>query len=134
LDNVLVADPTAYNAGFNAVIARRVEISVTAATPTLLYYYCYNHPVMGENAVIDVTTAGPALMQTYPYKFWNDNYKKTLGSVTVFDAGSGYTLAPTVTIVGGGGNGAIAKAKISSGSVQSITVTSVGSGYITTRQ
>jgi hypothetical protein len=74
----------------------------------------------------------PALIETYPYKFWKDNYKKTIGSITVFNAGSGYTQAPTVTITGGGGTGATAVANISNGSVQSITVTNAGSGYTST--
>jgi hypothetical protein len=38
---------------------------------------------------------------TYPYKFWNDNYKKYVNSITVTNGGSGYTTAPTVTLVGG---------------------------------
>ena len=68
----------------------------------------------------------------YPWKFWIDNYKKTIGSITVFNQGSGYTQTPTVTITGGGGTGATAVAKISNGKVSSITVTNAGSGYTST--
>lgn len=69
--------------------------------------------------------------------------------INVASAGSGYTTVPSVTIVGGGGTGAVATAsgltpivyatnpvtgEITStgGSIVSITVTSVGSGYKST--
>jgi hypothetical protein len=42
-----------------------------------------------------------AKMQTYPYKFWLDNYKNTVASIDVTNSGSGYITAPTVTLVGG---------------------------------
>ena len=80
---------------------------------------------------VNITT-DTDIISTYPYSFWNNNYKKIVGSITVFDAGSGYTQAPVVTITGGGGTGATAVARISNGSVQSITVTSAGSGYTST--
>ena len=41
------------------------------------------------------------LLSTYPYRFWRDNYKKYVTSITVTKGGSGYTSVPTVTIVGG---------------------------------
>ena len=53
--------------------------------------------------------------------------------ITVTNGGSRYTVAPTVTLTGGGGSDAIARAMINEdrGVVTSITVTSGGSGYIT---
>ena len=42
-----------------------------------------------------------AILSTYPYRFWRDNYKKYVDSITVIDGGSGYITAPTVTLVGG---------------------------------
>jgi hypothetical protein len=71
-------------------------------------------------------------MTTFPYSFWNDNYKRHIGSLTVFNNGSGYTKTPTVTITGGGGTGATATANISNGQVQSLTLTNAGSGYTST--
>ena len=70
-----------------------------------------------------------SLLNTYPYKFWADNYTKYIDAVTINNAGSGYTQAPVVTIQGGGGSGATAVAKVSQGRVTSITVTNIGSGY-----
>ena len=80
-----------------------------------------------EDSVNDATR-----ITQFPWKLWNDNYKKTVGSVTLFDQGSGYTTTPTVTITGGGGSGATATAVVSDGKVKSITVTNAGSGYTTT--
>ena len=49
---------------------------------------------------VDVA-ADTAIMATYPYRFWRDNYKKYVDTITVTDGGSGYITAPTVTLVGG---------------------------------
>jgi hypothetical protein len=45
------------------------------------------------------------------------------------DAGAGYSSAPTVTLSGGGGTGATARAVIAGGSIAEIAVTNPGSGY-----
>ncbi len=37
----------------------------------------------------------------YPWQMWNDYHKKYVQSITVTSGGSGYEVAPTVTIVGG---------------------------------
>ena len=50
-------------------------------------------------------------------------------SVIVTNGGSGYTSAPTVSILGGGGSGATATATVSGGVVTGVTVTSGGTGY-----
>jgi FtsP/CotA-like multicopper oxidase with cupredoxin domain len=52
-------------------------------------------------------------------------------SISITNGGIGYTTAPTVTFVGGGGTGAAAMAAVSGGQVVGITVTSGGSGYAT---
>lgn len=52
-----------------------------------------------------------------------------VASITANLGGSGYTIAPVVTISGGGGTGASAQANISGGAVTSITMLSPGSGY-----
>jgi hypothetical protein len=49
--------------------------------------------------------------------------------VQITNSGYGYTVAPYVSIVGGGGNGATATAEIADGVVGIITITNGGSGY-----
>jgi hypothetical protein len=49
--------------------------------------------------------------------------------INVTNSGSGYTSAPTVTLIGGGGTGAQAIAAVASGHVTGIAVTSDGAHY-----
>jgi hypothetical protein len=51
---------------------------------------------------------------------------------TITDGGCGYTNAPLVKIVGGGGSGAVATATVSNGVVVRITISNAGSGYTST--
>jgi len=53
-------------------------------------------------------------------------YGNVVKNITVTNAGSGYTTAPTVTISGGGGSGATATATIAGGVVTGIIITSPG--------
>lgn len=54
----------------------------------------------------------------------------TVASIAVADAGSGYTVAPTVVITGGGGTGATATATLgANGTITGIVVTAAGTGY-----
>jgi hypothetical protein len=66
---------------------------------------------------------------TFPDKPWKDNVGFKITDIEVYDGGSGYTLPPTVTLEGGGGAGATARAFISAGRITQITVTNAGSGY-----
>jgi hypothetical protein len=57
----------------------------------------------------------------------------SIESIVLINAGAGYTVAPTITIVGGGGSGAAVTCAIetSRSGVTRFTVTSPGSGYVT---
>jgi hypothetical protein len=55
-----------------------------------------------------------------------------VSAITVGNPGGTYTVAPTVTISGGGGSGATATATISGGNVTAIAVTAGGTGYTST--
>jgi hypothetical protein len=62
----------------------------------------------------------------------NDNVNpsaKSVQSVQLINPGYGYTVAPKVRFIGGGGSGASATATIGDGIVGIVTVTNVGSGY-----
>lgn len=64
----------------------------------------------------------------------NDNVNpenKSVQSVFLVNPGFGYTIAPKVRFIGGGGSGASATAIIGDGVVGIITVTGSGSGYVT---
>jgi len=64
----------------------------------------------------------------------NDNTNpqaKSVQKVLVTNSGYGYTTAPGVRFIGGGGNGATATATLGNGVVGIITVTNFGSGYAT---
>ena len=50
-------------------------------------------------------------------------------AVIIFEGGSGYTTAPTVAFVGGGGKGATGTATVSGGAVTGVTITNGGTGY-----
>lgn len=54
---------------------------------------------------------------------------KSVQSVNLVNPGSGYTTAPGIRFIGGGGSGAAATSMISTGSIGPITVSNAGSGY-----
>jgi hypothetical protein len=58
---------------------------------------------------------------------------KSIESVILTNAGAGYTIAPSITIIGGGGTGAAATCSIetSLSGISSFVVTNNGSGYVT---
>ena len=73
---------------------------------------------------------GTDTITTYPDKHWLDNVGFKVKEITIGNPGTLYTNAPNITITGGGGSGATAKAFIKNGSISKITVTNEGSGYI----
>lgn len=58
-----------------------------------------------------------------------DPTSRYVAGINITSGGSGYTSAPTVTISGGGGTGATAKANLAGGAVASIVITNPGSGF-----
>lgn len=73
-----------------------------------------------------------ALINNSGRKYWLDNYAYQIQGLTLNFGGSGYTDAPRVKIVGGGGSGATARAVILNGAVSDLILTSPGSGYTST--
>ena len=65
----------------------------------------------------------------YPRKNWKDNHGYQITEIKIGLAGRGFTFEPIVTLVGGGGTGATAKAYLGYGKITSIKVTNPGSGY-----
>ena len=60
----------------------------------------------------------------------SDNLK-SVQEIVITNPGSGYTLAPTLQVTGGGGSGAAGTVFIGDGTVGVVTITSEGSGYTT---
>ena len=81
--------------------------------------------------VIDNTIVAENLpTDAYPRKFWKDNVGYSVSEIEIANPGTGYTLPPTISITGGGGTGAKARAFIGGGKVTKIEVTDPGTGYI----
>jgi hypothetical protein len=77
-------------------------------------------------------TADLKLIQNSNRNDWLQNYTYQIQSLNLNFGGSGYTDAPRVKIVGGGGVGATARAVILNGAVVDIILTNPGSGYTST--
>ena len=80
-----------------------------------------------DNSLVNADTN---VTNEYPRKHWYDNVGFKVTSIEISDQGSGYLSAPIVKIVGGGGEGATAKAYVSSGKISKIEVLTPGSGYL----
>ncbi len=92
--------------------------------------YPFNFEIMSVN---DITVYNDETLQTLGTKAVATASVSSgaVSAIAVGSGGTGYTVAPTVTISGGGGSSATATATISSGVVTGITVTAGGSGYTT---
>lgn len=65
------------------------------------------------------------------YDMYDDQYSDQVLGIDLISGGTGYTIAPTVTITGGGGTGATAVATVNlAGNVTGIAMTNKGSGYV----
>jgi hypothetical protein len=90
--------------------------------------------ITGQPAVGATFTATGAGAGTGTASFKSISGITLLGGVkeiNMLNAGSGYTSAPTITFSGGGGSGAVATAKMSSGAVIYCTVSNKGDNYTT---
>lgn len=64
------------------------------------------------------------------YTSWNNNYKYSVTSVIIENAGRGFQSVPSVSFTGGGGTGASAVAVLdSTGAIAQINIVSGGTGY-----
>ena len=66
------------------------------------------------------------------YDMYDEEYSDQVVGVNLISGGYGYSDAPTVTIIGGGGTGAYASAILLDGVVVGIELTSRGRGYTST--
>jgi len=81
-----------------------------------------------EGKVVPVSSDNNSVLESFPWKYWNDNNGYSVVSIEVSSSGADYSQAPRV-VIEGDGQGATATAYISNGIVSSILVTNAGSGY-----
>ena len=96
----------------------------------------YQHATAQAFNTLSDTASNATLWADWPYSQWFNNYLLHVDSITVTNPGTGYTIAPTVTIVpadGDTGSGAVATAVVNSlGNIVSITLINSGEGYRST--
>jgi len=72
------------------------------------------------------------IWQTWPYSQWFNNYKYTVGSVDIVNAGEGYTVAPVLTVTGTATRQAVLEAVVNSaGQIVRVDIIDAGEGYTT---
>ena len=89
----------------------------------------------GTGRATTISDAGPTdlIWQTEPWAFWYQNYTLGVQSVTVVAGGAGYTVPPTVTVLGDALDPAELIAVINNiGQVTAINVVKPGNGYLLT--
>jgi len=90
----------------------------------------YAHSAYQSDNTNSDASSDALVWQEWPYSQWYNNYLLSVESITVVNRGSGFTDAPTVTIVGDADTPATAVAFINSqGQITFVTVTDAGSGY-----
>ena len=92
--------------------------------------YDENKQIMPIKVTVNNSAIVGDVDNTYPDKHWKDNVGFKVVGISVADGGSGYGLNPEVTISGGGGTGATAKAVVRAGVIKRIEVTNAGNGYL----
>jgi hypothetical protein len=113
---------------------RNFQVNYDIVEPTKSYTTDFDLSPMYDrvsDTFVPISLDDP-LLNVYPGKGWNDNYKLSVGKITLTNSGSGYTLVPGVQIItasGDTGAGATAIAYISLGKVIEIEITNPGSGY-----
>ena len=113
---------------------RNFTTNYTVLEPSRTYTTDFDLPATFDTELDKYVTVneGDALLDSYPWKAWADNYTFGVGSVSISNPGAGYTLTPTVIFADPdqeGGVTATGKAYIRSGSVYEIEVTNSGRGY-----
>jgi hypothetical protein len=113
---------------------RNYTTNNTVLEPTNTYTTDFDLPSVydREQKLFTVLSGTDIRFGEYPWKSWTDNHKYQIESISVGHSGSGYLVAPDITIItapGDTGYGATAEAYIRSGKVISVMVTNSGNNY-----
>mgnify|MGYP003334093648 CR=1 FL=1 len=102
-------------------------------SPVLTPYTLSTATGTGHASTYSDVAPDSALWSTEPYNFWFNNYTLSIQDVVIVDGGSGYTVAPQLTVTGNCVSQATMTAIINSaGHISSVIVTDPGSGYTST--
>ena len=102
-------------------------------SPILTPYTTSTAQGTGRASTYSDVAADSDLWQTQPYSLWYQNYKLSIEEVIIADGGSGYTVAPELTVTGECVVAATMTAVINSaGVITQVIVDDPGQGYITT--
>ena len=102
-------------------------------SPILTPYTLSTATGTGHPSTYSDVAPDSALWQTQPYSFWFKNYTLSIQDVIIADGGSGYTVAPQLTVAGDCATQATMTATINSaGKINSVIITDPGSGYVST--
>jgi parallel beta-helix repeat protein len=93
------------------------------------YWSNYNGTDGNNDGIGDTSyNISPSNVDHYPLRTSWSTQNLVLANVTLLSGGSGYTT-PAILLVGGGGVGATATARVSNGVIYAITITNPGYGY-----
>ena len=102
-------------------------------SPILTPYTLSTATGTGHPSTYSDVAPDSVLWQTQPYSFWFNNYTLSIQDVVIADGGSGYTVAPQLTVTGDCVTQATMTARINSaGQISSVIITDPGSGYTST--
>jgi hypothetical protein len=68
----------------------------------------------------------------HEYRDWKENHTFIIDRIEIQNPGSGYTVVPVITVEGGGGSGAVLRARTNYDEIVSIEVINPGKGYTST--
>ena len=99
-------------------------------------YSSISNRILPESAIITDGTLSSTSNDLFkvPRVNWTNSYGYKVIDIKVSDPGEGYTTNPVIKIVGGGGEGATAKAYIGYGKITKIEIINSGSGYTSAPQ
>ena len=110
-----------------------VEIPNQYMSPILTPYTLSTATGTGHPSTYSDVAPSSSLWQTQPYSFWFENYTLSIQDVVIADGGSGYTVAPQLTVTGDCVTQATMTAVINgAGKISQVIVTDPGSGYTST--
>ena len=102
-------------------------------SPILTPYTLSTAQGTGHASTYSDVAPDSALWQTQPYSFWFENYALSIQDVIIVDGGSGYTVAPQLTVSGDCTTPATMTATVNSaGKINQVIITDPGSGYTST--